>query len=104
MKKFFAGLSSLVLLFSFVMIAHAQPKGDRGGPMHKGDKGRCPMMGHFKMMDTDKDGKVSQKEWEDFHSKMFNNMDKNGDGFLSEDEMKPPMDKKMPTKGPKPQK
>jgi hypothetical protein len=103
MKKFFVGLSGIALLVCLAILGYAQPKGDMGGPMHKGDKGRCPM-GHFKMMDADKDGKVSQKEWEEFHAKMFKNMDKNGDGFLSEDEMKPPMGEKMPPNKPKPQK
>jgi len=103
-KKYLVSISGLALLICFAILAHAQPKGDRGGPMHKGDKSRGPMMDHFKMLDTDKDGKVSQKEWEDFHAKMFKDMDKNGDGFLSDDEMKPPMGGMMQPKGQKPEK
>lgn len=97
MKKFFTIASCLMLSFFFSAIAGAQPKGDSSGPMHKGPMGRCPM-GHFKMMDTNKDGKISQKEWEDFHAKMFKDMDKNGDGVLTADEMKPPMGGKMQPK------
>ena len=38
-------------------------------------------------MDANKDGKVSQAEWNDVHAKHFAKMDKNGDGFLTRDEM-----------------
>ena len=40
--------------------------------------------------DTNKDGKISKDEWIAFHTKMFQKMDKNGDGLLDEDEMRPP--------------
>jgi hypothetical protein len=42
------------------------------------------------MMDTDGDGKVSKAEWTAFHAKMFMDMDKDGDGYLSDDELRPP--------------
>ena len=45
------------------------------------------------------DGKISLAEWEEAHKKMFKDMDKNADGFLTDDEMKkgpmgPPPEKK----------
>ncbi len=79
---------ALGLAFTVSLCLAAQAKDEKGCP-HKDGKGSCPM-GHFKMMDANKDGKVSQKEWDDFHAKMFKNMDKNKDGFLAGDELKPP--------------
>jgi hypothetical protein len=97
MKKFFVSLLSIMLLVSFGIIAQARPKGDKGGPPPKG--GRCPGM---EIMDTDKDGKISLQEWQDFHAKHFKKMDKNGDGFLTKDEMGPMGPMEGP-KGPKPE-
>jgi hypothetical protein len=45
------------------------------------------------MMDTDGDGKISKAEWAAFHEKIFKDMDKNGDGYLSDNEMQPPRGK-----------
>lgn len=39
-------------------------------------------------MDTDKDGKISKQEWQDFHDKRFAEMDADKDGFVTADEMK----------------
>jgi hypothetical protein len=78
MKRLFACLLSFTVFFAFAVLLHAQPKG-----------GKCPMgPHHFKMMDTDKDGKVSLAEWEEAHKNKFKEIDKNGDGFLTDDEMK----------------
>lgn len=89
MKRLLTCMLSLTLFFTFAILAQAQPKGGKcpGGPHH------------FKMMDTDKDGKISLAEWEEAHKKMFKDMDKNADGFLTDDEMKkgpmgPPPEKK----------
>jgi hypothetical protein len=43
-----------------------------------------------KMMDTDGDGVISEKEWTAAHLKMFREMDEDGDGYLSDDELHPP--------------
>ena len=37
--------------------------------------------------DTDKDGKVTKKEWDQKHDKKFQKLDKNKDGVLSGDEL-----------------
>jgi hypothetical protein len=88
MKKFFIFLLSLTLFVSFGMLAQARPEG-KGGPPQKGGKCR-EHKDHLKKMDADKDGKISLQEWQDFHAKKFKDKDKNGDGFLSGDELKPP--------------
>lgn len=40
----------------------------------------------LKKMDTDGDSKVSRAEFDTFQDKMFTKLDKNGDGFISEDD------------------
>lgn len=77
-------LYTLSLAFTFAAAiaaaAFARP------PRHDGRGGPPP----FEKMDTDKDGKISKAEWEADHAKRFSEMDKNGDGFLDKDEMRPP--------------
>lgn len=43
---------------------------------------------HFKKMDTDNDKKVSKEEWQKFHDGFFLELDKDGDGSISFDELK----------------
>ena len=84
MKRYFISLLSITLLIAFGMMAQAKPRGEKGGPPPRG--GMCPGMA---MMDTNKDGKISLQEWQDFHTKYFKKLDKNGDGFLTQDERGP---------------
>ena len=42
----------------------------------------------FREMDTDHDGKISKSEWMAFQEKQFNRIDKNGDGFITKEEIK----------------
>jgi hypothetical protein len=42
----------------------------------------------FQEMDTDHDGKISKSEWMAFQEKQFNQLDKNGDGFITKDEVR----------------
>lgn len=44
--------------------------------------------GDFNKIDTNKDGRVSKKEYIDAVIKSFNRLDKNRDGFLTKDELK----------------
>lgn len=55
----------------------------------RGGQGDCPGQGGMgmKMMDTDKDSKVSKEEFMKHHEDMFATMDKNKDGALDESEM-----------------
>jgi Ca2+-binding EF-hand superfamily protein len=45
----------------------------------------------FREMDTDHDGKISKSEWMAFQEKQFKMLDKNGDGFITKDEVRAKM-------------
>jgi len=45
----------------------------------------------FRAMDTDHDGKISKSEWMAFQEKQFKMLDKNGDGFITKDEVRAKM-------------
>ncbi|MFZ0931012.1 MAG: EF-hand domain-containing protein [Syntrophobacteraceae bacterium] len=45
----------------------------------------------FREMDTDHDGKISKAEWMAFQEKQFKMLDKNGDGFITKDEVREKM-------------
>jgi hypothetical protein len=79
MKRTIIFTAGLLLFAFFASAAIARSGGGGKGP--------------FKAMDTDKDEKISEAEWTAFHAKMFKDMDKNGDGYLSDDEMRPPRGK-----------
>lgn len=46
------------------------------------------MKKHFEEMDTNKDGKISQEEWNNFHQSKFKEIDKDNDGSLTKEELK----------------
>ncbi len=76
-----AAVLSAVSLLSFAAFAQEGKGGPEG---HGGPRGKSPL----KQMDKDGDGRVSKEEWSDFQNKMFTNMDKNKDGYITEDEFK----------------
>ncbi len=53
---------------------------------HEGEKGKKAH--HFKMIDTNGDGKISVEEHADAAAERFSKMDINGDGFVSKKEMR----------------
>ncbi|MBT3980422.1 MAG: hypothetical protein HOE90_03665 [Bacteriovoracaceae bacterium] len=42
---------------------------------------------YLKKFDTNGDSKISKSEWDQGHSEKFSKKDKNGDGFLTEEEI-----------------
>lgn len=61
----------------------APPKADRGAGLP--DAGKAPKSRFINRLDLNKDGKVSKEEF-DGPKQRFGHMDKNGDGFISEEE------------------
>ena len=61
----------------------------------------------FRDMDTDRDGRVSKSEWMAFYEKQFKQVDRNGDGFVTKDEVRADMIERMraerPDRGRSPQ-
>ncbi|MDQ6956539.1 MAG: EF-hand domain-containing protein [Mariprofundaceae bacterium] len=66
---------------------------------HDGEKGKKGY--HFKMIDSNGDGKISAEEHAIAAAKRFSKMDTNGDGFVSKKEMRK-HHKKMKKKHAKP--
>ena len=79
MKKIPILALALVTAFALTSVASAKQKADK--PMGMGP---CPMMD----MDKDKDGNISAAEWDEFHKAMFTKLDKDGNGSLSNDEVR----------------
>ena len=50
----------------------------------------------FRYMDTDHDGRISRSEWK-LQEKQFRLLDKNGDGFITKDEVRTDMMGRMTT-------
>ena len=50
----------------------------------------------FRYMDTDHDGRISRSEWK-LQEKQFMLLDKNGDGFITKDEVKTDMMERITT-------
>ncbi|HNW28011.1 MAG TPA: EF-hand domain-containing protein [Spirochaetota bacterium] len=77
MKRFLLCLATLALFPAICAVAQSRPEPPRG------PKGINPIT----MMDADGDGKVSLSEWTQFHESMFNEMDTDGDGYLTAAEL-----------------
>jgi hypothetical protein len=85
MKNTIILTAGFVMLFAiFVAITNARPPRP-GGP--------GPFGGPFELMDTDEDGKISEEEWNAYNAEMFKELDKNGNGYLTEEELRPPREK-----------
>lgn len=49
----------------------------------------------FQKMDTNHDGKISKSEWMAFQEKQFKQLDKNGNGFITKNEVRDRMMENM---------
>lgn len=90
------------ILFVFAVSGFAQqsnPPGDEGGNP-PGTEQSPQGKGHFiQKFDKDNDGKVSKEEFTG-PAEHFTRMDKNGDGFISADEVKPGNPPRLGGEGP----
>ena len=81
---------------STVMLAYGASETDtknkqgHGGDSGK-DHGKCGNM--MSKMDSDKDGKISKKEFLEYHEEKFKKKDLNNDGFIDADEIQKLMEK-----------
>lgn len=91
--------TSIILLTSLFSSAIAQEKGEREHK-HKGKRPDQARAAEFlKQLDLDSDGKVSREEFakgkraaqlpQEARTKIFDRLDKNDDGFITERELKP---------------
>jgi hypothetical protein len=79
----------LMIYGGFLFAQPQQQPPDRGGPPADRDPRMEQMLDRmFQEMDTDHDGKISKKEWMDFQEKQFKRFDRNGDGFITKDEVR----------------
>ncbi len=86
----------LVVYGGFLFAQAQQPPPPRGGA----PADRDPQMEHmidmmFRDMDTNHDGRISKSEWMAFYEKQFGLLDKNGDGFITRDEVRADMKERM---------
>ena len=84
-KSFLFIASSLIVLFSVQIVI------SKRRPMRRPNRGKI-----IKAMDTNKDGKISKKEWNSFHENLFKKQDKNSNGYLEKDELRPQRRKEKP--------
>ncbi|RME91112.1 MAG: hypothetical protein D6767_05720 [Candidatus Hydrogenedentota bacterium] len=76
----------LILLISFSLVVPILARHHRGGKKHHGN----PMHHMMRMIDKNHDKKIDKNEW----MKHFEEMDRNKDGVLTKDEMRPPKGKR----------
>jgi hypothetical protein len=86
MKKILMSCVALMLMSAPVLAEEAKPVPPAA---EAGKDGKAPeLRGRMAETDTDKDGKVSKAEFMANGEKKFAEMDKNGDGNITPDEMK----------------
>ena len=86
----------LMVYGGFLFAQPQQAPSERGGP----PADRDPRMEHmidmmFQDMDTNHDGRISKSEWMAFQEKQFKMLDRNGDGFITRDEVRADMIRRM---------
>ncbi len=86
----------LMVYGGFLFAQPQQAPSEWGGP----PADRDPRMEHmidmmFQDMDTNHDGRISKAEWMAFQEKQFKMLDRNGDGFITRDEVRADMIRRM---------
>ena len=75
--------------------AQQQPPPRQGAPEEKDPRMEQMIDRMFQDMDTNHDGRISESEWMAFHEKQFRRFDKNGDGFITRDEIRADIKERM---------
>lgn len=102
-----AGL--LVAVFCGGVLAQVQPPPRPSSPSRDSRDSRPdPRMEQavdmmFQDMDTNRDGKISKKEWMAAQERQFNNLDRNRDGSITKDEVLSDMQQRMRSVQPPPE-
>jgi len=96
MISIFACLS--ILVFCGGVLAQTQPPPRQSSPSR--DARPDPRMEQavdmmFQDMDTNRDGRISKKEWMAAQERHFNNLDRNRDGSITRDEVLQDMNERM---------
>jgi hypothetical protein len=86
----------LIAYCGFLFAQAEQPPPPRGAM----PADRDPRMEHmidmmFRDMDTNHDGRISKSEWMAFYERQFKRLDRNGDGFITRDEVRADMMERM---------
>jgi hypothetical protein len=81
------------------LFAQTQPPPPRGGQDPRMEQMIDVM---FQDMDANHDGKISKKEWMAAQERHFSQLDKNGDGFITKDEVRADMMERMRASQPPP--
>lgn len=86
---------SMLLAAATVLALQAVPAfAEEGAPHHKGKDRGAMMEKMFEEQDADKDGSISEAEFQAFTKKRFDDMDANKDGSVTKDEIKSHMEAK----------
>jgi hypothetical protein len=82
------GLGALAVLMAAVFVATAHGAGGTGAPKDKMALGEADVKRLIVLMDNDKNGKISEKEFMDFMKAEFQRLDVDGSGELDVKELK----------------
>ncbi len=85
----------ILMVYGGFLFAQAQPPPRSGAPADRDPRMEQMIDRMFQDMDTNRDGRISKSEWMAFQEKQFDLLDKNGDGFLTKDEVRTDMMERM---------
>jgi hypothetical protein len=85
----------IFIVFGGVVFAQRQPLPPGGRDVRPDPRMEAAIDRMFQDMDTNKDGKISKKEWMAAQERQFKRLDRNGDGFITRDEIRADMMERM---------